>query len=48
VVDGVSHPLDRDWADRIHALGNAVVPQCAERAFLTLWDRIHDPENGAW
>ena len=48
VDDGPPHELDRDWADRIHACGNAVVPQCAERAFLTLWDRIHDPENGAW
>lgn len=46
--DELPHELDRDWADRIHALGNAVVPKCAEEAFLILWDRIHDPENGAW
>lgn len=46
--DELSRRLDRDWADRIHALGNAVVPAVAERAFLTLWDRIHDPENGDW
>lgn len=41
VDDGPPHELDRDWADRIHALGNAVVRQAAGRAFRLLWDRLH-------
>lgn len=44
--DELSDRLDRDWADRIHALGNAVVPAAAARAFLTLWDRLHDEALG--
>jgi DNA (cytosine-5)-methyltransferase 1 len=44
--DGSSHPLDRDWADRLHAIGNAVVPQAAAFAWRTLWERMHrEPER---
>lgn len=40
VVDGVPHRLDRDWADRIHALGNGVVSEAAAQAWTTLFARI--------
>lgn len=39
--DGTAHRLDRDWADRLHALGNGVVPQAAAAAFAVLWERLH-------
>lgn len=32
---------DRDWAERLYALGNAVVPQAAAAAFDVLWGRLH-------
>jgi site-specific DNA-cytosine methylase len=34
------YKLEPNWAERIHALGNAVVPQAASRAFTTLWKRL--------
>jgi DNA (cytosine-5)-methyltransferase 1 len=40
VDDGVASPLDRDWADQIHLLGNGVVPQAAARAWRTLAARL--------
>lgn len=40
VVDGVRHRLDVDWADRIHALGNSVVPQAAVQAWRVLEQRL--------
>jgi DNA (cytosine-5)-methyltransferase 1 len=40
VDDGAAHRMDRDWAERIHALGNAVVPQAAARAWRTLEGRM--------
>lgn len=45
VDDGIRHRLDVDWADRIHALGNSVVPQAAARAWRTLEARLN---NGKW
>ncbi len=45
--DGVPDRLDRDWMDRLHALGNGVVPQAAARAWLTLWDRLHERNDDA-
>jgi DNA (cytosine-5)-methyltransferase 1 len=41
VDDGPAAELDRDWADRVHAIGNAVVPQAAARAWDVLWARLH-------
>jgi len=49
VAHGAADRLDGDsdvaaledyWADRIHALGNAVVPQAAERAWNVLYARL--------
>lgn len=40
VDDGPPYWLDRDWSDRIHALGNAVVPQAAAQAWRTLEGRL--------
>lgn len=38
VADGVSHRVDR-----LRCLGNAVVPQTAKKAFLTLWNKMMNP-----
>lgn len=40
VDDGRPHRLERDWAERIHALGNGVVPQAAARAWRVLERRM--------
>ena len=37
---GVSPGMDRSRADRVRAIGNAVVPQVAEKAFLDLHEQL--------
>jgi hypothetical protein len=34
------HELERDWGERIHALGNSVVPAAAAAAWGVLWSRL--------
>lgn len=40
VDDGTPHALDYAWDERLHLLGNGVVPQAAARAWAILADRI--------
>jgi DNA (cytosine-5)-methyltransferase 1 len=43
VDDGASAELEQDWHERLHLLGNGVVPRAAARAWQVLYGRLSAP-----